>query len=185
MSAAIAFRRGLARHPEPADLPRAAFAWLEAPREARLAFLADVPDWNDPSRWPAGRIFGEDGEYRWRAAADGALHAVLVVEDGPLPAGFSEPLPLARDEDGDSDLVLWGDWIDPSADREGNPDGGPRFYAREIPWVQTYPLDLAGSPEPGTSPRLTVRRYIAEGGEGEFLRCVRISMRRDEGGENG
>ncbi len=183
MSASVAFCRGLARHPPPEDLAWAVFAWLEAPREARLARLADVPDWSDPVRWPGGRIFGEAGEYRWRTAPDG-LHAVLLVEEGAFPVGFSGPLLLAREAgEGDSDLLLWGDWVDPAADPEGNPDGGPRFYAREIPQVQSYPLDLAGPPEAGTTPRLTVRRYVAASGEGEFLRCVRIAMRRDEGDE--
>jgi hypothetical protein len=180
MSPVIGFARGLAAHPE--GLPAWELAWLEAPLAARLARLAEVPDWREIERWPAGRVFGEAGEYRWQRRENGLIHGVLLLEAGPLPAPFDgsvelEPVgePVA--------LVLWGEWVSPEVEGAGNPDGGPLFYAPEIPEIQTYPLDLPKAPGADETPRLLTRRYRDLKGErGEFLRCLGVALLRDEGG---
>jgi hypothetical protein len=182
MSPVIGFARALPAHPEGLKFP---FAWLEAPLAARLTRLADVPDWRDAAAWPAGRLFGEAGEYRWQQRGDG-LHAVMLLESGPLPAAFTAAPPLDLELVHEAALVLWGEWVDPERDPEGNPDGGPRFFAPEIPEIQTYPLELEGVPGPEATPRLVARLYRDAAGEhGEFLRCVAVEMRRDEGAEDG
>ncbi len=179
MSACIAFAR-LAGHP--AGLPDFAYAWLEAPAAARLARRQEVADWADLAAWPAGRLFGPAGEYRWqRHRAEEGVHAVLLLEPAvPMPAGFSAPLDLVRTRE--AHIVLWGEWVDPQRDREGNPDGGARFYARELPEIQTFPLDREVLPPPaGATPRLTARWYRdAVRQRGEFVRCVGLAMLRDE-----
>jgi hypothetical protein len=172
------FHRGLPGHPQ--DLPDLPFAWLEAPLEARLGWTRET-DWNDLDRWPAGRIFGEAGEYRWQRTPSG-VHAVLVLDEGALPAPFTGEVEL--ESLGDADLVLWGEWIDPARDAEGNPEGMPVFYAQEIPEPQLYPLER--NPEKGESPRLHTRTYTDAAGEkGEFVRCVGIFLKKDEGQEDG
>ena len=176
MSPVIGFARGLSRHPE--GLPFT-HAWLEAPLSARLARLAEVPEWSDPDVWPAGRIFGEEGEYRWQRLP-GGLHGVLLLENGPLPPPFESLVDLVPR--GESGLVLWGEWVNPDGDPEGNPDGGPRFYSRDVPEIQTYPIDLDRPFSPGDVPRLVVRRYRDQKGvKGEFIRCV--GFRIDRGGD--
>src|SRR6202035_4330084 len=177
MSPVIGFARGLPGH-SAAD-PGFRYAWLEAPLAARLGNLEEVRDWADVKAWPSGRIFGESGEYRWQLEKQG-IHAVLLLESGPLPPDFTSPLDLEPLR-ADSHLVLWGDWVDPDLDPEGNPHLGPRFYAREIPEIQTYPIDLGEKPASDASPRLVTRLYREiSGANGEFLRCVTIHMKRDE-----
>jgi hypothetical protein len=181
MSPVVGFARGLAAHPE--GLPVCELAWLEAPLAARLAWLCEVPEWQEVERWPSGRVFGEAAEYRWQRRKDG-IHAVLLLEEGDLPAPFGGPIALERL--GESALVLWGEWVDPELDPAGNRDCGPHFYAPEIPAIQTYPLHLSGAPGPGETPRLRTRLYRdPKGGRGEFLRCVGVELRRDEGDDHG
>lgn len=178
MSPVAGFHRSLSGHPE--GLPDLPFAWLEAPLDARLGWAKETA-WNDLDRWPAGRIFGEAGEYRWQRTS-GGLHAVLVLDEGSLPAPFTGEVELQAL--GDADLVLWGEWIDPGRDPEGNPERKPVFYAREIPEAQLYPLER--NPETGESPRLRTRSYVDAAGErGEFMRCVEIFLKKDEGQEDG
>jgi hypothetical protein len=182
VSPAIGFARGLAEHPK--GLPELSFAWLEAPLAARLARLDGVPGWDDLETWPAGRVFGRPGEYRWQRCRDGRLHAVLLLESGTLPEPFAAEAVQLR-PGRSADLVLWGEWVDPGQDPESypDPDGGPRFYSPEIPDAQTYPMQLPGSPPPGATPRLTVRRYRdLDGSRGEFLRCVAVRMKVEPGG---
>lgn len=182
MTSVIAFAKNLKEHP---DLSGYGFkyAWLEGVREARLCFLDRASNWHDPTLWPAGRLFGETGEYRWQALPGGLLHAVIFLEDGPLPEGFEGRLDLHRGIEPDSPLILWGEWVDPAKNRLANPDGGPRFHAREIPKIQDYPLseedlkliqaDAANEPRK-VSPCLVVRRY-QHPAQGEFLRCVGLT----------
>jgi hypothetical protein len=174
MSPVIGFSKALTKHPE--KLQGLSYAWLEAPLAARLACLADVPNWQDLTVWPSGRLFGEPGEYRWQRNADGTLHAVLLLENPPLPDGFEDPMELSQEDE--ADLILWGEWVDPKKDPQGNPDGGPSFYANEIPHVQTYPLDLKSPAKEDQTPRLVIRRYRAvKEDEGEFVRCVGFTMK--------
>jgi hypothetical protein len=171
----VGFQRGLPDHPE--GLPEFSYAWLEAPLAVKLARLKPEGDldWKDLEAWPAGRIFGTEGEYRWQRLADGTLHSVLLLETSPLPAGFDSPLLLQEGED--AAFVLWGEWVNPAGDPQGNPDGAPRFYAQEIPEIQDYPIELEATPEPGATPRLLVRRYRdAAGQQGEFIRCVAVYL---------
>lgn len=178
MSPVIGFQRSLSGHPE--GLPEFTYGWLEAPLAAKLIRLQGS-EWKDLEKWPAGRIFGEEGEYRWQRHADG-LHAVLLLETSSLPAGFGSPLVLEMDQDEEEEdqgvaFVLWGEWVDPEGDPQGNPDGGPRFYAPEIPEIQDYPIDPGETLKPGVTPRLRVRRYRdAEGKHGEFIRCVGLTL---------
>jgi hypothetical protein len=158
------------------------YAWLEAPLAAKLARLEEVPNWRDPAAWPTGRVFGEEGEYRWQRLADDTLHAVFLVEMGPVPSWCEASISLENGED--ASFVLWGEWVDPEGDPEGNPENGPRFYAREIPEIQEYPLDPQAPLIPGVVPRLLVRRYRDPKREkGEFIRCV--GFRLDLPGESG
>ena len=181
MSAIIGFKRGLSAHPEQVLALGLEYAWLEAPLAARLVRVIDAPDWHDPTVWPAGRVFGSVGEYRWQSHPDGSLHAVLLLESGQVPAVFEGGQALNLDNE--SDLILWGEWIDPDRDHEANPDGGPRFFANEIPGVQTYPLELTAPHSDGELPCLVVRRYRAGTGDaGEFLRCVGLRMKSAEEG---
>jgi hypothetical protein len=179
LSPVLGYKRGLARHPE--GLPTFQYAWLEAPLAARLARLEEAGDWADFEAWPAGRVFGEEGEYRWQRLGDGTLHGVLLLESAVLPAGFEGQVSLTPGEE--ARFVLWGEWVNPKGDPEGNPDGGPSFYAQEIPEIQRYPIDLNEAPKPGAIPRLRVRRYRdAEGTRGDFIRCVGLEL--TPGGEH-
>jgi hypothetical protein len=179
MSPVIGFAQRLAGHPASLQSLSFSYAWLEAPLDARLARLADVPNWQDLAVWPAGRVFGKAGEYRWQCNADGSLHAVLLLEQPSLPDGFEGSVELTQE--GESDLILWGEWVDPKKDPQGNPDGGPLFYANEIPRVQTYPLDLNSPPQEDQTPRLAIRRYRAlKKDASEFIRCVGFILRGRE-----
>lgn len=186
MSPVIAFARRLPHHPDLSVLIASAvfrYAWLEGMTEAKLAHLEDAVDWNDRSKWPAGRIFGEKGEYRWETDPDETIHAVLIMDSGmPLP-DLGEWLSLECEEDSDSDLIFWGKWIDPVKDPGGNPSRCPLFYAREIPIKHIYyPLDPDEARQDGKTPRLAIRRYRHRT-EGEFIRCVGFRMKGE--GEDG
>lgn len=168
--------RGNRRHPD--GLPELTYAWLEAPLAARLATTADAPDWKDLERWPEGRIFDAAGEYQW-CRTNAGLHAVLLLEAGPLPDGFGQRLDL--EPAGDSALLLYGEWVDPDEDPQGNPNRGARFYAPEIPRVQHYPVELGEAPHANKTARLLVRRYREVGHkEGQFLRCIGLDVVRQE-----
>lgn len=175
MSPCIGFKTNVITHPT--TLPAFRYAWLEAPLQARLTRVGEAPDWHDPQSWPTGRLFDTRGEYRWQRRADGMLHVVLLLEAGPLPPPFTTGLALTRMPQRESALILWGEWVNPQGDRQGNPDGGPWFYAPEIPRAQHYPLDLPHQPEQGAMPRLLVWSYRATAGEqGVFTRCVHVFL---------
>ena len=175
MSPCIGFTTNLSAHPP--TLPAFRYAWLEAPLDARLAYVSDIPNWDDLHIWPAGRLFDTIGEYRWQRCANDALHAVLLLEADTLPAPFSEVLALTKVEERQASLILWGEWVDPHRDPQGNPDAGPRFYTNEIPRIQTYPLDLGQHPPVQATPRLLVWYYRAMHGQhGDFTRCVGLYM---------
>lgn len=181
MNPVIGFACGLPSHPAAMQNLSFAYAWLEAPLKVCLAHLTDVSDWQDLSVWPAGRVFGEYGEYRWQwESASESLHAVLLLDNGVLPAAFTKDS-VNLQPGTDAALILWGEWVDPKKDAEGNPKGGPVFYANEIPGLQTYPIELNGPPQNGYTPRLVIRRYRAKEEEkGEFVRCVCLTMRGRE-----
>jgi hypothetical protein len=201
MSAIIDFVKGTKTHPSlSCDELGFRYAWLEGRSSAVLAWFEKTEaEWRDLNLWPGGRLFGPSGEYRWRKDSTGCLHAVVIMDSGTLPQGFGgmRPLPIKR-VDEDSRLILWGEWVDPAKDRAGNPDGGPKFYAGEIPGVLTYPLN-GGTPflfegaRTGKAPRLVVRRYridpssgepAGRGGDpktaelpgGEFVRCLGLEL---------
>lgn len=180
MSPVIGFARSLPGHPAALQNLAFLYAWLEAPLAARLTHLAEVQDWQDLTVWPSGRVFGESGEYRWQRNADDSLHAVLLLETPPLPGSFEGPLELIQEDE--AALILWGEWVDPKKDPQGNPSGEP-FYAREIPRVQPYPIsiDLNNPPTEDQTPRLVIRRYRAVNVDvGEFVRCVSFTLKRRE-----
>lgn len=188
MTPVIGYAWDLHGHPDLAGLEKDfAYAWLEGVLEAKLTWLGDSDNWHDLTRWVCGRLFGEIGEYRWQQEA-GGVHVVLILDKGALPPQFlaNPTLPLVHE--GDSPLILFGDWVDPDKDKAGNPDDGPRFYAREIPRPQYYPMEVdagafrqtANDPAQSLTPRVVVRRYRhmpqnQEDHRGEFLRCVRIT----------
>lgn len=178
MSAVIGFAQTLSVHPALRWNSLFSYAWLEAPLAACIARLADLPRWQDLTAWPSGRLFGSLGEYRWQRNADGSLHAVMLLDDPPLPAGFEGILEVRQEDE--VSLILWGNWIDPN-DPQGNPDGGPRFYANEIPHAQLYPIDMRIPPTEGQAPRLVIRRYRAlDKNAGEFSRCMDFTMQGRE-----
>ena len=172
-------------HPESIEnyIYRFKYVWLEGMMDVRLAFLVDVPDWNDLTQWPAGRLFGEEGEYRWQRNSDETIHVILILDTGDLPKDFCGKLEIEKGGE-DAAMILWGKWVDPEKDSNGNPTSGPFFYAKEIPQIQSYPL----KPEEvkGETPRLVVRRYKhkpkddEKSYEGEFIRCVSVCMRAEE-----
>ena len=177
MSPLIGFCAGLKEHPA---LPEGfVYAWLEGTREATLMYLRDMSDWNNLDSWPDGRIFGEIGEYLWHFKADRSLHAVLILEEGPLPHPFHESGVEIEPAEKDEDLILWGDWVDGQKDPAGNPNNESRFYARDLPKIQDYPISPDRAKEKGKTPRLVIRRYRHET-KGEFVRCVDLSMKADE-----
>jgi hypothetical protein len=177
MSPVIGFTTKLNNHPGlPPDIFR--YAWLEGTVEAKVVYLEHAPDWNKLDTWPAGRIFGDKGEYRWQrnAGKTNTLHTVLILDEGTLPEAFEGMLEITKEMD--SPLILWGEWVDPEKDPKGNPDGSPIFYARDIPKAQTYPIQPEKAKEKGKSPCLIVRRYHHES-KGEFLRCVCLDMKSE------
>ena len=178
MSAMIGFHRSLPQHPPTLASFGFSFAWLEAPMRACIARVADVSDWHNIDFWPAGRVFGEAGEYRWQRTATGNIHAALLLDHESLPDDFTHCQPQKVKRQGrDSALILWGTWVKPQKDRPENPHGNALFYANEIPRIQTYPIDLDGTVEEEQTPRLIVRRYRATNGEmGEFIRCVGFAL---------
>jgi hypothetical protein len=200
MTPVIAFATALTEHP---DLSRYSFkyAWLEGVKKARLWFLDEVKDWRDHALWPAGRVFGAVGEYRWQSLPGGLLHAVILLdEEEPPPEFIGRELEIEPDrisekiDDSYLPLILWGEWVNPDQEkdlepeRKTNPRGGPRFYAREIPKIQEYPLseddlkliqaDAANKPRK-VSPCMVVRRY-RHAVQGEFLRGVRFGVQQSK-----
>lgn len=191
MSSIIGFAKDLKIHPAFTDLMNSfRYVWLEGIIKAQLAHKDEVPNWDNLEEWPAGRLFGDKGEYRWQSnpGPDKSIHAVLILDEGDLPEDFKEPHdmePLAIEKDGkDSSMILWGDWIDPKDDLASNPTGGSPFYANEIPKVQRYPIKLDKAEFKQTkkdrkTPRIVIRRYRHEN-KGEFMRCVGFEMKNDE-----
>ena len=47
-----------------------------------------VPDATEIEAYTRGRLFGKDGEIRWKATTDG--YALLWLSEGTLPEGFTE-----------------------------------------------------------------------------------------------
>lgn len=182
MSAMIGFHRSLLQHPPTSPSASFSFAWLEAPLMACIARFADVADWRNIDLWPAGRVFGKAGEYRWQRTSSGTIHAVLLLDDEPLPDDFTHCQPQQLKQQGrDSALILWGTWVKPQKDSPENPHDNALFYANEIPRTQAYPIDLEGAVEEEQTPRLIVRRYCATNSEmGEFIRCVGFALGNKE-----
>ncbi len=161
MSPFIGFCKDLSEHPPLACT--FTFAWLEGPMAARLCSLAEEHDWKT---WPAGRLFGEEGEYRWQRTATGHIHAVLLMDKGEPPdwcIGERVPLEIVTEC---SPRILWGE---PDSSRPG------RWYAPELPRHQTYPLEM----QEEASPCLFIRRYRAEN-LGYFERCLAVALLKDE-----
>jgi hypothetical protein len=195
MTPVIAFAKELPGHPPKLPPGVCHYVWLEGVMKARLLALDQEPDWSDPALWPAGRLFGPEGEYRWQKNDDDhTLHAILILDNGDLPSEFLEdnrrPLEALEATPGDNGyacLILWGEWVNPDEDPQTNPPpGGPIFYAREIPPIQTYPITMTNAviqeikekKERGPNPRLIVRRY-QHPEAGEFSRCVGFAMKAD------
>jgi hypothetical protein len=179
MSAMVGYLMTENEHP---DLSEAfSFAWLEGIMKAELVRISEAPDWNDLEKWPSGRVFGDTCEYRWERKAGGKIHAVFISDDGVLPDGFSGEIQIEEIGNRNS-MILWGEWVDPKRDQEGNPDGGPLFYDRSIPRIQCYPIEPEKAKKKGEYPCLKVARYrhrhkpeASEKYLGEFIRCVSIS----------
>lgn len=178
MSVFVGFLKNNDGHPE---LPEAfSFAWLEGTMNTKLVRMNEAPNWNDLEKWPSGRIFGDTCEYRWERKADGKLHAVFINDDGKLSEDFSGEIQIVEIGKPDT-MILWGEWVDPERDKEGNPNGGPLFYDRSIPRIQSYPIEPNDAKQDKKYPCMKVKRYRhkPEGSEkylGEFIRCVSVSM---------
>ncbi|HHL38908.1 MAG TPA: hypothetical protein ENJ37_00185 [Deltaproteobacteria bacterium] len=158
------------------------FAWLESPVAARLD-LTDNVSWSIPDIWPQGRIFGENGEYRWRKKSDGKLHCVLILDDGKMPDEFGGELELEKT--GDAGLILWGEPVDPAGDPEGGV-GMVVFHDNTIPGYLKYPITWGKVGQHAkAAPCLTVRRYRGRNGSGEFERCLAVKMEIFGGEEGG
>ncbi|MBC2695473.1 MAG: hypothetical protein HF982_09420 [Desulfobacteraceae bacterium] len=191
MSPIIGFAKDLKGHPDIESLMKLfRYVWLEGIMKAKLAHKDKLTDWNNLEEWPAGRLFGDKGEYRWQSnpGPDKSIHAVLILDEGNLPENFKkqhDKEPLTIEKDGkDSLMILWGNWINPEDDPESNPAGDPLFYANEIPKVQRYPIKLdkaefEQAKKDRKTPRIVVRRYRHKK-KGEFMRCVGFEMKNDE-----
>jgi hypothetical protein len=202
MSARIGFNRELNSHPVDAETCGFQFAWLEAWDGACLCRLEEIKQpWDNPGQWPAGRIFGPTGEYRWKTNGKGTIHAVMLMDEIDLPRCFADPPPVKlKKAESEQALILWGEWVNPDPANEGsNPQGGPLFYANEIPRIQTYPFEgdrnhFQEAAEHNKTPRLIVRRYRLKNEDsasatdieqkegrptGEFMRCVGFDLRTE------
>lgn len=174
MGPLIGFNDKLKVHPDLEELLNYfTYAWLEGLSGARLSYLADEPKWNQLATWPEGRIFGLKGEYRWQKNPNNTIHAVLILEEGALPQEFQKGIDMTFVDN--PKLILWGRWVDPNEDPGSNPDGGPRFYAPDLPRVQIYPIPRNEARIKGKMPCLVTRRYHHEL-EGNFVRCLCLSM---------
>ncbi|MDL1968560.1 MAG: hypothetical protein LWW97_08470 [Deltaproteobacteria bacterium] len=191
MSPIIGFAKDLKEHPNNEGLMNLfRYAWLEGIMKAQLAHKDELPDWDNLDTWPAGRLFGDKGEYRWQSnpGPDKSIHAVLILDEGDLPEDFEGRLTIEKNErdesQHDSLMILWGDWIDPKDDFASNSAADPLFYANEIPKVQSYPIKLdkaefKQAKKDRKTPRIVIRRYRHED-KGEFMRCVGFNMKNDE-----
>lgn len=169
MSPSIGFVRSAKGHPiEKND--GFEFVWLESPLSAVLDYADNVKDWNDMTKWPSGRLFGDKGEYRWKINSDDTLHCVLLLDDGHPPDDFKENIELEKPADEDEHaLFLWGGLEGQNKDRS--------FYANELPKPQSYPVK--GAPMAGEYLSLVVRTYRAKDRDdmGEFARCVSVKTK--------
>jgi len=179
--AVIGFIKNLDSHPELSSiLNDICFAWLEGIMRAKIDYFQNLNDWKDLERWPSGRIFGPSCEYRWRSSQDEGLNVVLIMDERDLPGSFEGKVIIEKTRD--ENMILWGDWINPEIDKDSNPDGSARFYAPELPLIQSYPLPSDDTQKPNHSPVLCIRRYQCssmdeKGGlQGEFARCVNVTM---------
>jgi hypothetical protein len=173
---AIKFDKG---HKFTPPQPGFSLAWLEGPLNVCFAFLKDVPGWNNLECWPSGRLFGAEGEYRWEKNNEGIFSATLLLDNLEMPDWMQDILDLENVED--SAFILWGDWVDPDQDSEGNSDKGPRFYAGELPKIQTYPLLWNSPPKKDETPQLLVRRYRdIRSGNVDFIRCLDVKMQKTD-----
>ena len=186
MSPIISFAKDLKRHPALTDLMNSFhYVWLEGIMKAQLANKDELPDWNNLEAWPAGRLFGDKGEYRWQSnpGPDKSIHAVLILDEWDFPKYFKVRDAIEKDGK-DSLMILWGNWINPEDDPESNFAGGPLFYANEIPKVQRYPIkfdktEFEQAKKDRETPRIVVRRYRHKK-KGAFMRCVGFKMENDE-----
>lgn len=180
MSPVIGCATELLTHP-PLPMDNFSFAWLEGMMEAKIVKM-DNPEaqcWNDTSRWTSGRLFGDEGEYRWQIR-NNTIHAVFILDEGALPEKFQPiEIDVLRSR---SSLILWGAWVNPDDDPQSNPTGASIFYDRSLPSPQCYPLPVADAQQKGMIPCLIVRRYrhTSSGNGvslGEFIRCVSFCMK--------
>jgi len=88
-----------------------------------------------PGLWTTGRVFGEEGELRWRRRGD--KFGVTFLSESPLPKewplepllnGNKQPIEWEVEE---TDLILWGE-------RKKGDEG---WMEAKIPEVILYPLD--------------------------------------------
>jgi len=107
MGPVIGVASNMQTHPE-LSMDCFRYVWLEGKMEAKIAYVRDVPDWNNLDKWPAGRLFGDAGEYRWQRNPDNTVHGVILSDDGRLPEKFeSGRLELTKKPDwSDSNLIL-------------------------------------------------------------------------------
>ncbi|MEW6519073.1 MAG: hypothetical protein AB1461_06630 [Thermodesulfobacteriota bacterium] len=179
MSPLIAYAENLVNHPA---LPGSfQYAWLEGVMKAKLVVLKNAPEL---AVWPSGRIFGDIGEYRWHFRGHNQLHSVIILDDEkqlPGAVNWQGKLWLESEKEDIEEMILWGGWVDPELDPESNPEGGPYFFANEVPVVHHYPFHLTPAElkkawEKEKTPRLVIRRYCHQE-KGEFVRCVGFTMK--------
>jgi len=116
-----------------------------------------------PANWVQGRVFGPQGELRWRRSR-GLTHLVLItdLETANLMAlGFEGcvALPSVSGDDGLTEYYLWGE----------NQHGKGVWLEGRIPKPLHYPLAFTAK-----CAKMRVREYRNERGVVEFVRYVEV-----------
>jgi len=112
-------------------------------RANRITAIKALPLTEEVAEWEEGRLFGPQGELRWRKRADGRWDLLYLYEEG------SAPLPSF--ERGERYEVVFPD--EGRRERVGQYLWGTRGAGSTGPWVETriprelcYPRDLAVLP---------------------------------------
>lgn len=138
------------------------YALVESTEAVDLCWLTDV---EAIAAWPAGRIFGPQGELRWQRE-DGITHVVLVSERGAPPLPFTGAMATTEVETAATVVYLWGNGI-----------GNGVWQEQRLPDPLRYPVRGEGA---GRRVLLQMRRYREtarmDDGTIDFVRYVGLEL---------